>query len=252
MEKAVEYARKKGVVVVCAAGNGGRGIVEYPAAYPGSVAVAAVGPSGQRAPYSSWGKELDVAAPGGDKRQGEEAGIIQNTIDPKDVSQAVYASYQGTSMATPHVAGVAALLFAAGAKGPDQVEKALFASAHPPKGATGWTDQYGHGVIDAEAALQALKKLSGVSDDVSELNLTLDRVCHIGAQIADVLALVHAKGIVHRGLDPDAILIVAERTDPDRVKVQDFGLAHVDKSELQDTGPALTQVGERLGRCPQA
>jgi serine protease len=168
MEKAVEYARKKGVVVVCAAGNGGRGIVEYPAAYPGSVAVAAVGPSGQRAPYSSWGKELDLAAPGGDKRQGEEAGIIQNTIDPKDVSQAVYASYQGTSMATPHVAGLAALLFAAGAKNPDQVEKALFASAHPPKGATGWTDQYGHGVIDAEAALQALKKLSG-SSDTSEL-----------------------------------------------------------------------------------
>jgi serine protease len=168
MEKAVEYARKKGVVIVCAAGNGGRGIVEYPAAYPGSVAVAAVGPSGQRAPYSSWGKELDVAAPGGDKRQGEEAGIIQNTIDPKDVSQAVYASYQGTSMATPHVAGVAALLFAAGAKDPEQVEKALYASAHPPKGATGWTDQYGHGVIDAEAALQALKKLSGVND-VSEL-----------------------------------------------------------------------------------
>ncbi|MBL8919200.1 MAG: peptidase S8 [Myxococcaceae bacterium] len=161
MEKAVEYARKKGVVVVCAAGNGGRGIVEYPAAYPGSVAVAAVGPGGTRAPYSSWGKELDVAAPGGDKLQGEEAGIIQNTIDREDVSRSVYASYQGTSMATPHVAGVAALLFAAGAKNPDQVEKALFASAHPPKGATGWTDQYGHGVIDAEAALKALKKLGG-------------------------------------------------------------------------------------------
>ncbi len=168
MEKAVEYARKKGVVVVCAAGNGGRGVVEYPAAYPGSVAVAAVGPTGQRAPYSSWGKELDIAAPGGDKSQGEEAGIIQNTIDPQDVSESVYASYQGTSMATPHVAGLAALLFAAGAKNPDQVEKALYASAHPPRGATGWTDQYGHGVIDAEAALAALKKLNGESD-VSEL-----------------------------------------------------------------------------------
>ncbi len=168
MEKAVEYARKKGVVVVCAAGNGGRGIVEYPAAYPGSVAVAAVGPSGSKAPYSSWGKELDIAAPGGDKSQGEEAGIIQNTIDPQDVSQSVYASYQGTSMATPHVAGLAALLFAAGAKNPDQVEKAIFASAHPPKGASGWTDQYGHGVIDAEAALKALKKLGG-ADVPSEL-----------------------------------------------------------------------------------
>lgn len=164
MEKAVEYARKKGVVVVCAAGNGGRGVVEYPAAYPGSVAVAAVGPGGQRAPYSSWGKELDVAAPGGDKSQGEEAGVIQNTIDPQDVGRSVYASYQGTSMATPHVAGVAALLFAAGAKNPEQVEKALFASAHPPKGATGWTDQYGHGVVDAESALKALKKLTGAGE----------------------------------------------------------------------------------------
>lgn len=165
MEKAVEYARKKGVVVVCAAGNGGRGVVEYPAAYPGSVAVAAVGPGSQRAPYSSWGKELDVAAPGGDKSQGEAAGVVQNTIDPQDVSRAVYASYQGTSMATPHVAGVAALLFAAGAKNPDQVEKALFLSAHPPKGATGWTDQYGHGLIDAEAALKSLAKLQGVTEE---------------------------------------------------------------------------------------
>ena len=55
MEKAVEYARKKGVVVVCAAGNGGRGVVEYPAAYPGSFAVSAVGPKGTLAPYSSFG-----------------------------------------------------------------------------------------------------------------------------------------------------------------------------------------------------
>lgn len=164
MENAVTYARKKGVVVVCAAGNGGRGVVEYPAAYPGSVAVAAVGPTGQKAPYSSWGKELDVAAPGGDKSQGEEAGVLQNTIDPSDPSQSVYAWYQGTSMATPHVAGLAALLFAAGGKNPDQVEKALFASARPAAGTRGWSEQYGHGVIDAEAALKAIK-----SADTSEL-----------------------------------------------------------------------------------
>ncbi|MFO0597393.1 MAG: S8 family peptidase [Myxococcaceae bacterium] len=167
MENAVMYARKKGVVVVCAAGNGGRGVVEYPAAYPGSFAVASVGPQGKKAPYSSWGKELDIAAPGGDKSQGEAAGIIQNTIDPQDVSQGVYASYQGTSMATPHVAGLAALLYSAGAKNPDQVEKAIVISAHPPEGSKGWTDQYGHGVIDAKAALDALKKIRAA--DVSEL-----------------------------------------------------------------------------------
>ncbi len=169
MENAVNYARKKGVVVVCAAGNGGRGVVEFPAAYPGSVAVAAVGPGGTKAPYSSWGKELDIAAPGGDKSQGNEAGVLQNTIDPKDPAKSIYAWYQGTSMATPHVAGIAALLFAAGAKNPDQVEKALFASAHPPKGSSGWTDQYGHGIVDAEAALKALKKMQAEGDDAVQV-----------------------------------------------------------------------------------
>lgn len=167
MEQAVEYARAKGVVVVCAAGNSGRGTVEYPAAYPGSFAVAAVGPTGKKAPYSSWGKELDIAAPGGDKSQGEAAGVVQNTIDPQDVSHSVYASYQGTSMATPHVAGVAALLFAAGAKNPDQVEKAIILGASPAPGMKGWSDQYGHGLLNAKGALDALKKIR--ASDTTEL-----------------------------------------------------------------------------------
>ncbi|MFZ5469150.1 MAG: S8 family peptidase [Myxococcota bacterium] len=156
MEGAVTYARKKGAVVVCAAGNSGVGRVEYPAAYPGSVAVAAVGADGKRAPYSSFGKELDIAAPGGNKRQGEENGVLQNTIDPKDPARSIYAYYQGTSMATPHVAGVAALLFAAGAKSPDEVEKALFVSAKAADGQSGWSEQYGHGLLDAQASLAAL------------------------------------------------------------------------------------------------
>lgn len=109
-----------------------------------------------------------------------------------------------------------------------------------------------HGTTDEGVAWVVTEPHAGrlLSDDISELNLTLDRVCHIAAQIADVLALAHAKGIIHRGLDPDAVLIVQERADPDRVKVQDFGLAHVGRSELAEEGaPTLTQVGERLGRC---
>ena len=155
MADAVEYARKKGVTVVAAAGNAGRPRVEFPAAYPGAVAVAAVGPGSTRAPYSSYGKELDIAAPGGDKRQGDAGGILQNTIDPRDPSRSVYAAYQGTSMATPHVAAVAALLYAEGASGPDEVEKALYAGAKR-MGGQAWTEEYGHGLLDAQASLNAL------------------------------------------------------------------------------------------------
>jgi serine protease len=155
MEAAVEYARKKGVVVVCAAGNSGRGIVEYPAAYAGAVAVSAVGPTGELAYYSSYGKELDIAAPGGDKRDGEENGVLQNTIADGNPGESTYAYFQGTSMAAPHVAGVAALLFAAGATTPDEVERALYQGAARAK--SEWNEKFGHGLLNAKASLEALK-----------------------------------------------------------------------------------------------
>ena len=153
IENAVAYARAKGAVVVAAAGNHGDGTVAYPAAYAGAVGVGAVGPDGTRAPYSAWGDQLDLLAPGGDKRKGEEGGILQATIARGAPGKPIYASFQGTSMATPHVAGVAALLFAAGAKNPDQVERALYAGASGPGG---WDAQRGHGLLDAAGALRAL------------------------------------------------------------------------------------------------
>jgi serine protease len=156
MARAVEHARKKGATVVCAAGNTGMGRVAYPAAYPGAVAVSAVGPSGKLAPYSSWGKEIALAAPGGDKRERREDGVLQNTLDLTDFRRPVYEFYQGTSMAAPHVSGVAALLYAAGASDPDEVEKALFAGARRVEGQKGRTEQYGHGLLNAKGALAAL------------------------------------------------------------------------------------------------
>jgi serine protease len=146
LHSACQYAYKKGVTIVCAAGNGGGEGVSYPAAYKECIAVSAVGPGGKLAPYSSYGPQVAIAAPGGDKSQGEKAGILQNSVlgGADD-----YYFFQGTSMASPHVAAAAALLVSEGIKDPGEVKAALQRSARPK----GPSNQYGAGLLDAGAAV---------------------------------------------------------------------------------------------------
>jgi len=147
MESACRYAAKKGVVIVCAAGNSGREGVSYPAAFKDCIAVSAVGPKGELTRYSSYGKEIAIAAPGGDTSLGKEWGILQNTVyQGKDD----YYFFNGTSMASPHVAGVAALIMSLGVKDPAQVKAVLQKSAKPkePK------KKYGAGILNAAEAVK--------------------------------------------------------------------------------------------------
>ncbi len=159
LAKAIEYAHKKGVVTVCAAGNEHRGRVGYPAANKYSVAVSATDYGRQLTFYSNWGKDIDVAAPGGDTRSdkngdGQPDGVLQNTIRIGQPMENDYLWFQGTSMASPHGAGVAALIIASGVTNPDEVEKVMKATAvHPNK--VKWDDKYGAGIIDAKAAVTA-------------------------------------------------------------------------------------------------
>jgi serine protease len=134
MAKAVKYAHSKGVFLACAAGNNGRQKVEFPAAYPGCNAVSALGPDGKLAFYSSYGKELAIAAPGGDTRvdlngDGIPDGVLQNTIEPNNPQRHGFFPFMGTSMATPHVAGAAALVMSQGVTDPDKVRSILQGSA---------------------------------------------------------------------------------------------------------------------------
>jgi serine protease len=154
--RAVAHARSRGVVVVAAAGNtGGRG-VQYPGALSQVIGVSATRFDEEITFYSSWGPQVDVAAPGGDTRvdqngDGMADGVLQNTILPGSPAENDYLLFNGTSMASPHVAGVAALLVAEGVSNPAAVERIMERTAR----LDGRDPQhYGAGIVDAAAAVR--------------------------------------------------------------------------------------------------
>src|SRR5262249_47656095 len=155
LHRAIKYAHDKGVVIVCAAGNGGGEGINYPANYEESISVSAVRFDRQLTWYSSFGKGLTIAAPGGDMNvdQNEDGlmdGVLQNTLNPQDPSKQGYFLFQGTSMATPHVAAAAALLMSHGVTDPERVREILCESATPVQ--DGSPEQYGAGVLNIDAA----------------------------------------------------------------------------------------------------
>lgn len=159
LQAAVDYARSKGALVVAAAGNGGGPPVWYPAACDGAIAVSATTKASDLAPYSSTGPEVDLAAPGGYATSWEtrENGILSTW------SSGGYAYAIGTSMAAPHVSGIAALLFSAcPSASAEAVEAALQASARDIA-APGFDEQTGHGLVQANAALARLSRVSRIA-----------------------------------------------------------------------------------------
>jgi subtilisin family serine protease len=132
------------VTVVAAAGNTGTQGVLYPAAYPNAIAVAATDAYNHQAWFSSYGCEVNVAAPG--------VGVYSTYWTPTGGS--TYYSLSGTSMSAPHVAGVAALLASLPQfNTPDKIRAALESTALD-LGPAGRDPQYGYGLVQAFAALQ--------------------------------------------------------------------------------------------------
>ncbi len=155
MQSAINSARSNNAVVVVAAGNEATNAANsMPANCSGVIAVAATNRSGGRAYYSNYGNVVDLAAPGGDVRVSGSNGILStlNTGTTTPGSD-TYAFYQGTSMAAPHVAGVAALVLSVNsALTPDGVESLLKSTARPfPASCSGC----GVGIVDAAAAVAA-------------------------------------------------------------------------------------------------
>ena len=154
-QNAINSARSRNAVVVVAAGNSNANAANYsPASCTGIVTVAAVNRSGGRAYYSNYGSVVEVAAPGGDMTSAAANGIL-STLNAGTTTPGadVYAYYQGTSMATPHVAGVVALMLAKNASlTPDQVITMLQSTA---RAFPATCSQCGAGIVDAAAAVKA-------------------------------------------------------------------------------------------------
>jgi serine protease len=161
-QNAINDAVGAGATIVVAAGNSDAPVAS-PASCNNVIAIAATGPTGQKASYSNFGPEVDLSAPGGDQSTFNTTDGVLSTINTGTEGPAAssYVYYQGTSMATPHVAGVASLMLSANPSlTPAQIESLLKANVTPfaaggPATVNCTTSTCGTGILNAGAAVQA-------------------------------------------------------------------------------------------------
>ena len=169
----------KGGVVIFAAGNENKDFAAYPACYPPAVSVSAMAWNFAKASYSNYADWVTIMAPGGDQdRFGIEGGILSTV--PKSKAPSGYAYFQGTSMACPHVSGIAALIASYfGRQGftNDELKSRLITAYRPfniDELNPGYKGKLGKGYIDAEAAFETDTKIA--PEKVGTLTLTPDFV----------------------------------------------------------------------------
>jgi len=158
LQDAVNYAWNRGCLVVVAAGNGGSSSPQYPAYYTNSIAVAATDSSDRLASFSQYGSWVDIAAPG--------VGILSTIPNNR------YASYDGTSMACPHVAGAAAVLWSHNPSLTNaQLRSALETNVDPYQPFSGRTIAPNAGRLNVYRALQAVGGGGPTQPSLSSLSL---------------------------------------------------------------------------------
>ena len=139
LQDAVNYAFNRGVVIVAAAGNDNTASPSYPAACQNVIAVAASDQNDNKASFSNYGSHISVAAPG--------VSILST------VRGGSYAAWNGTSMASPHVAGLAALVISQSPSRSNAQVRQIMEQSADDKGTAGWDQYFGWGRVNAYRAL---------------------------------------------------------------------------------------------------
>jgi serine protease len=243
--EAIQDLVDAGVTVVAAAGNQNSGQPAPPASYPETISVGAVDGGFDRANYSNFGTTIDVVAPGGDISEDENtdgrsdgvystlgsggAGNIENT----------FGFFEGTSMACPHVAGVVGLMLSVNPDLTPEENRQILIDTAIDLGDAGRDNQFGHGLIDAAAAVN--RAMSGGSSSDPTMALSAASAVFTGVGGSEVITISNSGGGMLEVLDvfvdePDDALWLSVSTSGSTDDSTNVGgiLLQVDGTGLDD------------------
>lgn len=194
-QSAITAAVNRGTTVVVAAGNESDNVANHsPGNCNNVISVAATNRTGAKASYSNYGSLVDISAPGGQTSTGTANGILSTlNSGTKTPSSESYAYYQGTSMATPHIAGLVALVKSANsALTPAQIETAIKNNARALPGAC--SGGCGAGLADAARTVQAVSGSGGSTGGTTFTNTTAVAIPDNGSAIESSIAVSGRSG----------------------------------------------------------
>ena len=214
IQGAVQYALSRNVIVIAAAGNTFGTAYQYPASFDGVISVAAHDIDGNHASFSTANNRVTISAPGVEIVSTYPPEFADCVVDIDPIGAGIedvtlpdgYCNLSGTSMATPHVSGIAALLVADKiATTPAAVREALICSAYDINN-NGYDNEYGYGLVQADWAL-TWTTIYGPNSDLCKVTAPNDlyqNATNIPSVPFTTTQAVHSRSVTTSASDPDA------------------------------------------------